>query len=93
MIRFVAQNRKASVQLLNKKQTHHLMGKRHGGKRNFALCFFVHLVTETVRAANDENKGFYAGIHLLLQFFGKAYAGERFTVFIQKDQLVGRSEF
>ena len=53
------------------------------------FCFFINSIRKTIRPANNKNQGFDSGIHLFLQIIRESNAGKCFSVFIQKNQLVG----
>ena len=62
-------NRHGTIQLLNKDEAYHLMGKSHLGKGEFVVCLGIDIGRKSVRAANDEDEAFANGLHLLLHIF------------------------
>ena len=67
MVRFVAQNGESTIQLLDEKESHHLVVEGHLGKRHFAACVSIDTRSKAKGTANDESKIANAGIHLFLK--------------------------
>lgn len=69
VIRFSPHYRHCTIQLLDKDEAYHLVGKGHLGKGEFVIGLGIDIGRETVWASDDEDEAFADGLHLLLHIF------------------------
>lgn len=84
VVGFVSQYAEPAVELLYKKQSHHLMGKGHFRQAYSALGPVVSRIIEPVSTSNNKHQLFAPSIHLFLKEFGELNRTVLFAFLIEK---------
>ena len=88
MIGFAAQDSHGAVNLLNKKQAHHLVRKGHAREAHLLGCQRVDGWCKSVGAAYDEHHSARHGVLALLQIIGKLHAAKFLASLVQQYDMV-----
>ena len=88
VIRFTFYNSTRSIESLGEDESHHLMGERHLGKRDFLVGTVIDRLRETVWSADDKDEAAGGGL-LALQPLGVLDAPKLLSMFIEQHHGVG----
>ena len=88
MVRLVIQDRHRPVNLLDKDQSDHLVGKSHLAQRDLFRCRLIHGLTKTVRTAHHKYQAFRDRMHFLFQISRKLHGGELLPFLVQQHQII-----
>ena len=78
-----------TVELFNKKQSHHLVGKRHGGELYFLVSPCVEGRGKAIGPPDNKNQSFVSGQLLLVQVGREAFRRVGCSILIEQYHPVG----
>ena len=86
----IVEDGKGTVELLDKDNAYHLVGKGHLRKGYLALGKGVNLGGEAIGTSDDKDETAAHGVHPLLKPLRKAYGGELLATLIEQDNVIAR---
>ena len=89
MVWLVVEDGESAVELLHEKEAHHLVVEGHLRQGDFVVGNGVNRGREAEGAADDEDEGAGAGIHLFLQVLGETHRGVLLAVLVEQHDAVG----
>lgn len=90
MIGFTPHDSEGTIDLLDQKKAHHLMGKSHLGKRDLALRGIIDPGRKTIGASDEEDQTLGDALHLLLKILTELARGELLAFLVEQHQHVAR---